>query len=148
MKKVALILALSLAVTMFITGCQYESDVSDSSQGLTQSDSSQKNMSMASFSYEEDKMRYQDTEAKVYFDGFLNTEEQPINNQIEAEERAKVEVTIEYNGISDYRDSESGMWRVDFYTKETRDNGVPVLSNIQKVYLDDDGITHMIVYEE
>ena len=103
-------------------------------------------MSLASFYYEEDVARYQN--ADIVLDGFVNTDPHPISDQIEAEERAKSEVTIEYTTISDYRDADAGMWRIDFFTLERTDDGLPIISNIQKVYLDDNGITQLIVYED
>ena len=63
-------------------------------------------------------------------DGFVNTDPHPISDQIEAEERAKYEVTIEYTTISDYRDADAGMWRIDFFTLERTDDGLPIISNI------------------
>lgn len=40
-----------------------------------------------------------------------------------------------------YRDQKSGMWMVEFYTENT-------FGGSQEVYMDGNGITHMIVYSE
>lgn len=53
-----------------------------------------------------------------------------------------------YNAISHYRDSEAGMWCIDFQTLDRTDDGIMMTSNTQRVYLDDNGITQLIVYEE
>ena len=105
-------------------------------------------MSMASFSYEQDVARYQNADVNIILDGFMNTKSQPISDQIEAEERAKTEVTVAYNATSHYRDIQAGIWCIDFYTLDRTEKGIPVVSNSQKVYLNDDGVTQMVVYEE
>ena len=103
---------------------------------------------MSSLSYEQDVARYQDEDVNIILDGFMNTKSQPISDQIEAEERAKTEVTVAYNATSHYRDTQAGIWCIDFFTLDRTEKGIPVVSNSQKVYLNDDGVTQMVVYEE
>ncbi len=105
---------------------------------------------MATFSYEQDAAEYQDGTPGVNPNAFVNVDASPIKDQLEAVERAEKECTIEYNATSEYYDSETEMWRIDFYTAERDENGrlIALLGNSQSVYLNSDGITQLIVYGE
>lgn len=124
------------ALAFSITGCSKNNDKDDSV--LT---------SLASFSYNEDYMLYYD-DFGVKTSDFLNTDVSSIDEQESAVEQAQNECTIEYNSTSVYYDNETEMWRVDFQTI-SREQGVAMLVGTrQSVYLDNDGITHLIVYHE
>ena len=158
MKKL-LMLACILSLVLTLTGCTKTPNETNGGnedfQSAEQLDDSGSEtgeasggMSLASFDYENEAARYQDGDANVNPNPFINTDPQPISDQIEAEERAKNKVTIEYNAISHYRDIEAGMWCIDFQTLDRTDDGIMMTSNTQRVYLDDNGITQLIVYEE
>ena len=120
-----------------LVGCN-SADTSEGDSVLT---------SLASFSYEEDYARYYD-EFEVKTSDFLNVDACSIDGQESAVEQAENECTIEYNATSEYYDNKAEMWRVDFQTI-TREQGVVLLVGTrQSVYLDKDGITHLIVYHE
>jgi len=103
--------------------------------------------SLASFSYEEDYMLYYDNFGLKTSD-FLNVDVCLIDGQESAVDQAENECTIEYNATSEYYDNEAEMWRVDFQTV-SREQGVAILVGTrQSVYLDNNGITHLIVYHE
>lgn len=96
---------------------------------------------ISTFSYEEDLGIYKENDPGVKYDGFNNTSEIEINNSEEAIERAKNECTVEYDTVKVYYDDLSGMWKVLFYNKE-------MLGGDQSVYLDNSGVTCLIVYGE
>ncbi|WP_160636754.1 hypothetical protein [Pseudoflavonifractor sp. 60] len=120
-----------------LAGCN-SADTSEGNSVLT---------SLASFSYEEDYMLYYDDFGLKTSD-FLNADVCLIDGQKSAVEQAENECTIEYNATSEYYDNEAEMWRVDFQTV-SREQGVAILVGTrQSVYLDNNGITHLIVYHE
>lgn len=63
-------------------------------------------------------------------------------------EQAENECTIAYNATSEYYDNQAEMWRVDFQTIRREQGVVMLVGTRQSVYLDNDGITHLIVYHE
>lgn len=73
--------------------------------------------------------------------GFKNTSKQTVTNSAEAAERAKNECTIEYDTVTVLRDGWDYVWSVTFSTRGT-------LGSCQTVYLNDEGITLLIVYGE
>lgn len=119
-------------------------------QQQTQEDSQsdESNTSLASFSFEEDCSIYMAGDPGVKTNDFLNVYTYPIDDQTAAVERAKNECTIEYNATSEYYDSLTDIWRIDFFTLNRNQQGqlVPILGNCQSVYLNGDGITQLIVY--
>ena len=103
--------------------------------------------SLASFSYKEDyTLYYDDLQTKT--SDFLNTDVCSIDGQESAVEQAKNECTISYNATSEYYDNEAEMWRVDFQTISKELGVTTLVGTRQSVYLDNDGITHLIVYHE
>ena len=78
----------------------------------------------------------------------MNTHVCPVNDQESAVEQAKNECTIEYNATSEYYDRETEMWSVDFQTISREQEFVILVGTRQSVYLDSNGITHLIVYHE
>ena len=103
--------------------------------------------SLSSFSYEEDYMLYYG-DFSIKTSDFLNTHVCPVDDQESAVEQAKNECTIEYNATSEYYDRETEMWRVDFQTISREQEFVILVGTRQSVYLDSNGITHLIVYHE
>lgn len=92
------------------------------------------------FSYMYDKSVYEEGEAGVVTEGFVNTEPSPVTNSTEAVERAKNECRVEYTRTTVFRDSIEDMWMVNF--------GTDVPGGNQSVYMTSDGITTLIVYGE
>lgn len=103
--------------------------------------------SLASFSYEDDYRLYYD-DAGAETTGFLNIDVCSIDGQASAVEQAENECTVAYNATSEYYDNEAEMWRVDFQTIHREQGAVMLVGTRQSVYLDSDGITHLIVYHE
>jgi hypothetical protein len=77
----------------------------------------------------------------VISEGFKNTAESPVANSGEAAERAKNECTIGYDTVTVKYDDWEKIWAVTFYTRGT-------LGSCQTVYLNNKGITRLIVYGE
>ena len=77
----------------------------------------------------------------VKTDGFKNTSECPIASTSEAAERAKSECTVDYNAITAHYDPDNKIWAISFFTRN-------VAGGDQTVYLDDKGITLLIIYGE
>lgn len=74
----------------------------------------------------------------VKMNGFINTEKVELVDVIE---RAKAEVTVDYNLAQKFYDKETDMWRVHF-GKTKRAGGD------ENVYLDGNGVTQLIIYGE
>lgn len=100
-------------------------------------------LSLASFYYAEDQERYPAADVD-----FHNVDPSPVADQLDAVELAKLECTVPYNTHSEYYDASADMWRVDFFTYTRDEQGFPVFGDTQHVYLDGDGITRRIAYEE
>lgn len=99
------------------------------------------NENVSSFSYEEALQVYRENDPGIKYDGFHNTAESEVKTCQQAIERAKNECTIEYDTTNVFFDSTTGVWRVDFYTEGT-------LGGCQSVYLNNEGLTCLIVYGE
>lgn len=142
MKKYIMLIML-LACMLGLVACEQQQTQED--DNLNES-----NTSLASFSFEEDCSIYIEGDPGVKTDDFLNVDTYPIDDQTMAVERAKNECTIEYNATSEYYDSLTDMWRIDFFTLNRNEQGqlVPTTGNCQSVYLNSDGITQLIVYGE
>ena len=69
---------------------------------------------------------------------FRNTEAQPVTSAIQALERAKAECTVKFDGTMVYYDPEAGIWKLEFQQFYG-------LQGYQYIYLDDQGVTQMIV---
>lgn len=99
------------------------------------------NENVSAFSYEEALQVYRGNDPGVKYDGFQNTSESEVKTCQQAIDRAKNECTIEYDTTDVFYDSTTEVWRVDFYTEGT-------LGGCQSVYLDNKGLTCLIVYGE
>ena len=101
----------------------------------------------AGFSYEEDAAVYLSDrvkfngETEIKKNGFLNITKCAVEDTVEAYERAKTECTISYERVAVFYDSSSDMWQVFFFTSGPNGHS----GDRQLVYLDGDGITHLIV---
>ncbi len=93
------------------------------------------------FTYRNDAGIYKAGDPGVKSDGFKNTDILTINSAADAAERAKAECTLEYSDIQVTYDPETKMWNVGFYTK-----GID--GNCQNIYMNERGITELIVYGE
>ena len=94
-----------------------------------------------SFSYGAVCQTYKPGDPGVKTEGFKNTSEQSVATTEEAAERAKNECTIEYDTITVLYDANEKTWSVTFSTAVTP-------GGCQTVYLNNKGITRLIVYGE
>ena len=94
-----------------------------------------------SFSYGAILQTYKPGDPGVKTEGFKNTSEQSVTTAEEAAERAKNECTIGYDTITVLYDANEKTWSVTFSTAGT-------LGGCQIVYLNNKGITRLIVYGE
>ena len=94
-----------------------------------------------SFSYGAVCQTYKPGDPGVKTEGFKNTSEQSVTTTEEAAERAKNECTIEYDTITVLYDANEKTWSVTFSTAVTP-------GGCQTVYLNNKGITRLIVYGE
>ncbi len=99
------------------------------------------NSNLKQFSYEAAADMYREGDAGVNTSDFSNKNASSIEDQHSAIRRAVLECTIQYNEVNVYYDSHTGMWMVLFSTTDV-DGGC------QSVYMDQNGITHLIVYGE
>ena len=75
------------------------------------------------------------------YEGFVNTDENPIHSVDDALELAKKECTVWYNCITYWYYEEEDIWFVMFSEENTAGGN-------QDVYLGSDGITRLIIYGE
>ena len=95
---------------------------------------------ISEFSYAEDSAIYVEGKPGVKNSGFVNTSEVEINFE-NVVEQAKKECTVKYYTTQAYFDSSTGMWKVVF-------NDENILGGDQTVYMNEKGITTLIVYGE
>lgn len=93
------------------------------------------------FSYEEVCLRYRDAGGCVKRDGFKNNTACVLTDETSVAGRATAECSIRFTDTQVYRDNESRMWMVLFFTEHA-------FGGCQEVYMDGDGITRLIVYGE
>lgn len=92
------------------------------------------------FSYEHDSAYYKDNPG-VKESGFINTVQSTVDSAEKAVELAKKECTVEYDTVSVAYDSELKIYRVSFYKEAW-------LGGSQDVYMNQNGITLLIIYSE
>lgn len=97
----------------------------------------------SAFSYADATSVYKEGMPGVVTSGFKNTgkTELEIININEASDRASAEVTVEYNYVDVKYDPIAGVWQVLFAQRTVAGGG-------QTVYLDNNGVTLLIVYGE
>lgn len=94
-----------------------------------------------SFSFSDILNYYKSGDPGVKTEGFKNTSEQAVAKSTEAAERAKNECTVEYDTVTVQYDDTEKVWSVTFSTRGT-------LGGCQTVYLNQNGVTLLIVYGE
>lgn len=97
-------------------------------------------INVESFSYTED-FEYHKDDAGTKTTGFINTQKTQLEGVLQAVELAKKECTVEYDTISAAFDADLKIYRISFFMDE-------FLGGDQNVYINQDGITQMIVYGE
>jgi len=97
--------------------------------------------SIGGFAFDNIQKTHKPGDPGVKTSGFKNTSKQTVTNSAEAAERAKNECTIEYDTVTVLRDGWDYVWSVTFSTQGT-------LGGCQTVYLNDEGVTLLIVYGE
>ena len=103
-------------------------------------DNSEKQINVESFSYKGD-CTYQKDDPGVKESGFVNIEQSEVNDAEKAVDLAKKECTIEYDTIGVAFDSELKIYRISFYKEG-------LLGGNQDVYINQKGITQLIIYGE
>lgn len=93
-----------------------------------------------SFSYTEVTEMFKIGDPGVKSEGFVNTEFAPIGRLLDAKVQATKECTIEYDTASVAYDDMAKVWEVTFF------KGTP--GGCQSVYMDQNGVTLLIVYGE
>ncbi len=141
-------LAFAVACMLSIVGCSAELHEIEDDTKEQQTQSYDKNGIAESvriickeFSYEEDLQVYKENDSGVKYDGFQNNSESVVDHEQLAISAAEKECTITYDTTDVAYDRTAGMWKVTFSTKGT-------LGGCQTVYLNDKGITCLIVYGE
>lgn len=97
-------------------------------------------LTVGNYSYEEDLALYKDAPG-LKQSGFVNTEQAEISNLMKVIELANNECTVDYDTISIAFDASSMMYRVCFSKMDWLGAG-------QSVYINQEGITQIIVYGE
>lgn len=97
------------------------------------------------FSWEEAQEKYTDGTFNIRQDSFVNTSPTPVTDSVEAARLALREYPnlTDYLSIRTYHDDTAGMWKVtinSYYSYQASDE-------YRDIYLDDNGITHLLVYE-
>ena len=95
-----------------------------------------------SFSYSEVTVTFKTGDPGVKNEGFVNTESVPMSSRIwDVKTQAVNECTIEYDAVTVNYDETAKVWEVTYSTANT-------LGNCQSVYMDENGVTLLIVYGE
>lgn len=100
-----------------------------------------------SYAWAKEQYCYEEGLPGVCTEGFVNVTKQKVETKEQAIALAKNEVTIEYNHILFAFDEQSRVWFVDF-SMESVDPDYVTVGGDQAVYLDENGITLLIVYGE
>jgi len=93
------------------------------------------------FSFEETVKTYQKGVPGVHYSGFKNVSELVLQDVQDVIDTAQKECTISYDSVKVFHDAVLEMWMVIFYTEKG-------IGNDQTVFLNQNGITCLIVYGE
>jgi len=93
------------------------------------------------FSFTEDNKMYVEGMPGVKASEFVNTSEIEINSKEDVIEQAKKECTVKWYTVQVYCDSTTGIWKIVF-------NDEGILGGDQTVYMNEKGVTLLIVYGE
>ena len=129
------ILCLIFTLFLCLSGCSDNMDNKNNVENFKNN-----KINVGSFSYTEDFECYKD-EAGTKMTGFVNTQKTQLESVAQAVELAKKECTVEYDTISAAFDADLKIYRISFFMDE-------FLGGDQNVYINQDGITQMIVYGE
>ncbi len=107
--------------------------------------SSVQNLTWESFSWEEAEKKYTSGGFNTRQQGFANTTTQTVADPLTAAKLAQKEYPnlSQEVGTSVFRDEAAGMWKVTFQCEVSRQDQY----DFRDVYLTDDGITRLLVYE-
>ena len=94
-----------------------------------------------SFSYADVTATFKAGDPGVKIDGFMNIESAPIGRIWDVKTQALNECTIKYDTVTVNYDGTATVWEVTYSTANT-------LGNCQSVYMDENGVTLLIVYGE
>lgn len=118
-----------MVILILLCGCSQKQQINQTNH-----------LTIGNFSYEEDFNSYKDDPGMKQF-GFVNTEKADINNPTQVIELANKECTVDYDTVSIAFDATSTMYRVSFYKMDW-------VGGNQDVYINQDGITQLIIYGE
>ena len=147
MKKV---ICLLVASVLLLCGCTPSAQPKETTPLIQQDETSpNEHTDIKSFSYARDYATYIG-DPGVQTSGFVNTERQKIDNAEQAVELAKKECTIAYGSIDVDFDADEKIYRVVFSIGSTVVEGHTVYTagGCQSVYVDQNGVTKLIVYGE
>lgn len=140
MKKLSAIILLFVFILSFAACKTKTEQKKNQSVETLQSQPEKSDVSISEFSYAKDCERYADGDPGVKTSGFVNITKTDVSDD-NITEIAKRDCTIEYNSSKVFKDSTTGIWKVDFFTEG-------VIGGGQSVYLDSEGKTILIVYGE
>ena len=98
--------------------------------------------SVDSFSYTADCLYYE-VRPGIKTTGFVNTEKTKLDNAEQALKLAEKECSVEYDTVKVSYDEDLRIYRISFYKEDVYIDG-----GDQTVYINQDGVTQLIVYGE
>ena len=107
--------------------------------GCSQDDNSRQ-IEVGSFSYADDCVYYKG-DPGIKQSGFVNNEKIEITSAEQAIDIAEKECTVNYDTVDVAIDAETEIYRISFYKEGW-------LGGDQNIYINQDGITQMIIYGE
>ena len=134
-KYIVISLCLIFALFLCLSGCYDNIDNKNNVEHFKNNI-----IEVESFSYTED-FEYHKDDAGTKTTGFINTQKTQLKSVAQAVELAKKECTVEYDTISAAFDDDLKIYRISFFLDK-------FLGGDQNVYINQDGITQMIVYGE
>ncbi|MEE0265729.1 MAG: hypothetical protein UD936_08900 [Acutalibacteraceae bacterium] len=135
MKRIVCLIVVTLLLCCGCSAQQAEKSTNNNSTSVTTADT------VNTFSYKKTCEYYKTETAGIKRTGFVNTKKSSIENSEQAISLAKNECTVDYDTIDVAYDSEEKVYEVSFFKENiTGDN--------QDIYINQDGITQLIVYGE